>query len=515
MSAGDRTVTDPGRQERPLTQADQAALNSIAGLAASRGRDEALAKLRNLVAPSDTPSLILFSAIRTALHAEAIVDARQWATRLARRDQPDWQSALQVAEVLRGAGMSDEAGRYLGRLVARFPDQPVLHAQLGAQAAARGALDEARDHHRHALALDPGLTAPYLFLSRDPDSAPQPLIDALRGLPRQNLTPAQQANLLIAQGNCLDRLGDHRPAFEAYSNARDLTFSRRAASDLERQIKSAPAFVDDFDAETIRRAAGRGHPGNHPVFVVGMPRSGSTLIAQVLGAHSQVASLGERRILGNIVHDRFRQSAGQQSLVRALSEGDDTLRSLGDRYLQQAGALAPATALRWIDKLPFNFSLTGAAHLIFPAARTLYTRRAPLDTCWSMFTAAFSLDALQLDLAGIGRLHALSEFLMAHWTRAIPGAVVAVDYEKLVSHFEPQARALITQLGLDWEPACLAFHEQRNEVLTASDAQVHRPLFATSLGRSAPYAAWLEPFQEAREATLQRLQAASPAEQMP
>jgi hypothetical protein len=193
--------------------------------------------------------------------------------------------------------------------------------------------------------------------------------------------------------------------------------------------------------------------------------------------------------------------------LHALTTVDGGLESLGEGYLSQLSVLMPEMPDRVVDKMPFNFTLVGRCHLIFPNSAIIHTERDPLDVCWSMFTTGFRAKVLRLSLTEIGQLYAWHEYLMDHWRRVCP--VYSLSYQALVEDFEVETRRLIAATGLDWHPDCLNFHRGTGDVRTASAAQVRQPIYASSLGRAAAYQPWLGDFERAREDTLKRLEAAS------
>jgi hypothetical protein len=209
-----------------------------------------------------------------------------------------------------------------------------------------------------------------------------------------------------------------------------------------------------------------------------MPRSGSTLIEQILASHPDVHGGDERPDF--------------PELLRGFDGVD--YRALGTAYLGRSRALAPSAA-RVTDKLPGNFLHAGAIHLALPKARIIHSRRDPADTCLSCFTKLFrSEQAYTYDLGELGRYFRAYARLMAHWRAVLPPSVfLEVDYERLVADPETQTRRLLAHCGLTWDPACLAFHQTQRDVRTASAVQVRRPIYHGSIGRWRRYGARLSP----------------------
>ncbi len=240
-----------------------------------------------------------------------------------------------------------------------------------------------------------------------------------------------------------------------------------------------------FSPTVMRRSRGQGNPSTLPVFILGMPRSGSTLVEQILAGHPKVHAAGEppdwlERTMTTVWSDQ--RGAARSSL------GPERLRALAKTYLGGLAAMAPA-AERVTDKLPGNFQTLGLIHLALPNARIIHTRRDPVDTCLSCFSNLFAneLQPYTYDLGELGRLYRAYHALMEHWRRVLPpDTMLEVDYEDVVDNLEGQARRIIAYCGLDWDDACLAFHTVERAVRTASVVQVRQPIYRSSVGRWRP-----------------------------
>jgi hypothetical protein len=226
-----------------------------------------------------------------------------------------------------------------------------------------------------------------------------------------------------------------------------------------------------------------------------MPRSGTSLVEQILASHPDVFGAGELNDLADIFESR--PASGRSSFDADLLTGE-WLREIGSRYVMQVRTLAPE-AKRIIDKMPGNIRFAGLIHLALPNARIIHVRRDALDTCFSCYSTLFkgSLN-FSYDLSELGRVYKAYEELMAHWHTVLPeGVMLDVQYEDIVEDFEPQARRLVAFCGLSWDERCLKFHESAHAVRTASATQVRQPLFKSSIGRWRPYAEWLGPLRDA------------------
>jgi Sulfotransferase family len=255
--------------------------------------------------------------------------------------------------------------------------------------------------------------------------------------------------------------------------------------------------------ELIGRNGGFGNRSPLPVFIVGMPRSGSTLVEQILASHSRVFGGGERSDLTaamksigvDIAAPSFPESVAGLTGAQLARLGADYV----DRLQAAARSLGIATAERITDKMPANSCFVGLIHLALPNARIIHTRRDPIDTCLSCFAKLFGAEQpFAYDLGELGRYHRACDALMEHWRRVLPPEVVLdVQYEELVANFEPQARRIVAHCGLDWDDACLSFHKTERVVRTASVTQVRQPIYRTSIGRWRPADDVLRPLLDA------------------
>jgi hypothetical protein len=256
---------------------------------------------------------------------------------------------------------------------------------------------------------------------------------------------------------------------------------------------------DAFSGELLDRRHGFGDPSSTPVFVVGMPRSGTTLIEQILASHPKVFGAGERHEFHRIAVARGGAGIASAALPEQLSLlADDGLRRLGAEYAAAIGALAP-NASRVVDKMPGNFLHVGLIALALPNARIIHVSRDPVDTCVSCFATLFSGEQpYAYNLAELGRYYRAYDALMRHWRDVVPsGVMLEVRYEDIVDDLESQARAMIAHCGLEWDAACLEFHRTKRSVRTASKAQVRQPLYRSAVGRAKAYGPMLAPLLQA------------------
>jgi hypothetical protein len=250
-----------------------------------------------------------------------------------------------------------------------------------------------------------------------------------------------------------------------------------------------------FDPKQMKRGAGLGDPSAAPVFIVGMPRSGTTLAEQILASHPNVFGAGEINDFQKAILALGGDAAGALGSPEVASLlSPDELQRIGAGYVARLGAMAPE-ATRIVNKTPENFRFLGLIHRALPNARIIHTRRDPVDTCLSCFSKLFFENLpFAYDLGELGRYYRAYDALMAHWRALLPQeTLLEVQYEEVVDDLEGQARRIVAHCGLEWDPRCLDFHETERPVRTASVAQVRQPIYASAVGRWRPYEPFLGP----------------------
>jgi hypothetical protein len=320
-----------------------------------------------------------------------------------------------------------------------------------------------------------------------------------------SLSVAEQIDLGFALGKSFADIGEPARSFEYLLQANALK-RRHSDYDEARMLGPLERAHTVFTPELMRRHAGAGNPSPVPIFIVGMPRSGSTLVEQILATHPLVFAAGE--VLA------FRQAmraAGVHTTARPFPDSvtdltGTELRDMADRYLTAIHAMMRdgaehtlhARTQRVTDKMLFNFRCVGLIHLALPNARIIHTCRDPIDTCMSCFSLDFLSSPQMCDLGEMGRYYRAYSELMRHWRDLLPaGVMLDVHYEDLVLDLESHAQRIVAHCGLDWDPACLAFHETQRPVRTNSFAQVRQPVYRSSVGRWRPPPDALRPLLDA------------------
>jgi tetratricopeptide (TPR) repeat protein len=350
-----------------------------------------------------------------------------------------------------------------------------------------GRADEARAALVGAAAMFPHSASILFHLAELTTLAPgDPLIGRMEAaLAEEGRSARDRTTLHFGLGKALLDI-DPAEAFRHYDEGNRI---KRAsfAYDADTTDRWMAEIAKVFSPDLLSARADQGARSERPVFVVGMPRSGTTLVEQILASHSDVAGAGERMTLQALA-----AAAGFPHAFPALA--DARLKAIGEAYL---AALAPIAQgrKRVVDKMPANFALAGMIRLILPDARIIHCRRDPADLCFSCYTKLFSEpQPFAYSQIELGRFYRASERLAAHWRAALPAShFLELDYEALVTDLEPQARRLLDFLGLPWEARALKFHETSRQVRTASSLRVRQPLYRSSAGRSQKYAAYLQP----------------------
>jgi len=305
---------------------------------------------------------------------------------------------------------------------------------------------------------------------------------------RPDLGDSQRVALHCAAGKTHMDLGHADLAFHHFSEMKRLEALTFDLAAFEAAIEAAKAL---FTADFVAARAGEGDTASEPIFIVGMPRSGSTLLEQIVSGHSQLAGMGERPYVPTIAR---RLGYGQAHYAAALHNmPPGILGEIAKGYMSLARTAAERPG-RTVDKFLHNFLHVGLIRLLFPRARILHARRNPLDCCFSMFTSPLNeTHGYTRDLATLGRYYRVYAGLMKHWSAEFPGLILDVDYEQTVNEPEQQVRRVLDFLGLPWEDACLRFTENQRAVATISKWQVRQPLYRSSIDRWRPYAHHLRP----------------------
>jgi tetratricopeptide (TPR) repeat protein len=412
------------------------------------------------------------------------------------RTDPDHGGAHKtLGTVLLGEGELEGAIASYRRAIALDPSDCTLYHNLGTALQQLGRLDQAAEAYQKALEINPDFTVSRRQLSGvkkfDPKDLDIPELQ--RQLKNEDLAEMQRAELYFAMAKSFDDIGDYDKAFSALQAAnqivrRDLEFSS------ERNSQYVNRMIDTFTPEFLAERKSFGSSSEVPVFIIGMPRSGTTLVEQIICSHPQVFGAGELMHMHKLFTAIPDQLKTKQRFPEVAAEIDETMTlQLAEDYLGYLRSLDDS-ATRITDKMPFNFRMLGAIAMVFPKARFIHTRRNPLDVCLSCYFARFR-DALDFsyNLLDVGHYYREYERLMAYWKSVLDIQLMEVQYEELVANQEEISRQMIKFCGLEWDDRCLSFHEKERPVLTASNWQVRQPMYSTSVERWRNYEKYLGP----------------------
>ena len=400
------------------------------------------------------------------------------------------------------AGLHDRAIGFFERAFAREPRNAGFAYNLAASRQFSGDFDGAEAAYAAALDLDPSLHR--AWSSR---------VQLRRQTAESNFVEALSRQFEAAGGDAERRLHLGHALAKTYEDLGDpqtaLSWLLKAKSAKRRDVGYDPAAdAELFEAAAATFRAGdesQGDPSERPIFVVGLPRTGTTLVDRILSSHPQVRSAGELTNFALILK-RMTKTPGAYVLDAPVLEGalGLDLRRAGASYLESVRPVVGGEG-RFVDKMPLNVIYAGLIHRALPNARIVCLRRHPMDACLAnfrqLFATGFSYYDYAYDLADTARYYAGFDRLVAHWRAALPAdRFTEVAYEDLVADQEGETRRLLDFCGLDFDPRCLAFHENGAPVATASSVQVRRPIYASSVGRWRRYGEGLAPLRQALEA---------------
>ena len=469
--------------------------------------DDAEFLLENVLELAPAYHLARYDYVQVLLQRHRHTDALREAKKLLQAD-PDNRSYRTIYATACGAlALYDEALRIYRQLASETPQVAELHLSIAHTLKTRGQRQEAIDSYRAAAAANPSYGDAYWSLAnlktyRFTDEE----IARMRSAEAAPATqPVDRYHLCFALGKALEDRGEYAESYGRYErgNALKRAEIRYRPEPIERNAElQAQVCTREFFAAR----AGVGCDRDDPIFIVGLPRSGSTLLEQILASHSQVEGTMELAEIPRLVH-RLQGRDYQHSDPRypaALAElSADQFRQFGEQYI--ADTQVYRTGKRFfIDKMPNNFRHIGLIHLILPNARIIDARREPMACCFSNFKQLFaSGQEFTYSIEDITRYYRMYLQQMAHWDTVLPGKVLRVQHEAVVEDLESNVRRLLEFCGLDFEPACLEFHKTERSVRTASSEQVRQPIFKEGLDQWRNFEPWLQPLRAALGQTIE------------
>jgi tetratricopeptide (TPR) repeat protein len=415
--------------------------------------------------------------------------------------KPDDPAYLNLLAACFGlVGEDAKVSEIYARLTAVYPRQPRIWLNYGHALRTVGKSRDAVDAYRRSIALDPGLGDAHWSLANlkivaftSEDEA------AMRiQLARTDLGTEDRLHLHYALGKALEDRGDYAASFEQYRQGAKLRHDGTgydAGENTALTRRSQEFFTPAFFTE--RSSAGAPSPA--PIFVVGLPRSGSTLVEQILASHSAVEGTRELPDIGFLARDLgWMNGTGQDYPAKLATLDRKALAALGQSFLDMTQVHRKTQRPFFIDKMPNNFQHIGLIHLILPHAKIIDVRRHPLGACFSAFKQHFAQgQSFSYDLSDLGHYYRDYVALLGHFDAVLPGRIHRVIYEDLVDDTETQVRRLLEHCGLAFEEACLNFHQTARAVRTVSSEQVRRPIFRDGVNQWRHYEPWLAPLKEA------------------
>jgi len=461
-------------------------------------------------------------------------DAIAYAEQLVRLRPHEAKSYIMLGRACYNHGRLDMAKQAYIAALPHADDTTPIYCSLGQIATHRGEIDQAREYYERAITVTPtsvealcglaeihyrlgdrdnahrlthqaldvtGLSAravvQHAQLCHHYDECEEVVANGERVL--QNAIPAKEKESLhFSLGKVYDRMGRYDDAFRHYQHGNDLC---RVPYDRGSQETLVDRLIQVYGAEAVTTLPHSGSDSQRPVFIIGMPRSGTSLTEQILASHPQVHGAGELNDINQItcryLDDDLEHNKPYPLYVPSLGCAD--LEACANRYLQRLREHS-RDADRVTDKMPHNFHHLGFIAQLFPNARIIHCRRDPLDMGLSIFFQRFlATHSYSFDLADIGHYYLQYQRLMTHWRRVLRIPMLEIDYADLVNDFEGTCRRLVEFVGLEWDERCLHFHESERKVVTASYDQVRSPIYASSLQRWKRYEQHMGPLIRALE----------------
>ncbi len=412
----------------------------------------------------------------------------------------DDEVELNLGLMLRNQKKMNEAVSHYRRLLTRNPRHAKALHNLGDAYKELGEMEAANRILQKCISADPQSGKTYYLISRlktkNKDYAKW--IPQIEGLLTSTQTDTEnRVHLCFALANFYEAIGEDAKAFSNWQEGNRLqraaiNFDVRDYLDYFNRLKAA------FSPDLFEAKAGYGNPSPVPIFIIGMPRSGTTLVEQILASHPEVYGAGELPFLGQLAEKLPGVLGASKPYPECIKDlTPECATQLGEEYVQRVQKFGPE-AKHIADKLPHNFIQAALIPLLMPNAKIVHCRRNPMDTCLSCFVTLFG-DALNYthNLKELGTIYRYYQDLMAHWRSISQIRIFEIEYEYLVSEQESSTRELLEFCGLEWSPECLDFHLSRRPVRSASSVQVRQPMYRTSVERWKRYEEFLEPLKNA------------------
>jgi len=413
------------------------------------------------------------------------------------------------AAILANLGDSADSIKIYEAALSEHPRQPKVWMSYGHCLKTAGRQEDSVAAYRRAIAMEPTLGEAYWSLAnlktfRFTEADRHAIMKALE---RTDLPDDDRLHFEFALGKALEDQESYEESFAHYAKGNAIR-RKQHPYNADEETRYVSRCKAQYTAEFFEKRRWAGAPSAEPIFIVGLPPAGSTLLEQILASHSLVEGTMELPDLAQIARElagRIDQEHEAPFFEAVAAQGLDELRALGERYLDNTRVYRKTGAPFFIDKMPNNWLYIGLIHLILPKAKIIDARRHPLGCCFSAFKQQFARGQnFSYDLADLGRYYLDYVDLMAHVDRVLPGRVHRVFYESMIEDTEAEVRRLLEYCGLPFEGRCLKFYENERAVRTASSEQVRRPIFRDGMDRWRHYEPWLGPLKQALGPVLER-----------
>ena len=494
------------RKTIELNRNHQPALNNLGNLYREMGMvDEALIMLKRVLEINpDMPKswYNLGMVYRDMGDGENAVMCLEKVTML---EPANFKARIQLADC-RGLLLNDIEGAFkdYDAVIASTPDYAPAQIQKAYTLLTLGRHEEAEKFYRKAIEIDETATIAYGGLVSSNLYTEQDINKMLALLDNKNLDTKNLVDLHFFLGIVFDKNKQYEKAFKHFQQGNRLHRGTYEYN-VENFEKHVSQQICMFDESYMANHADHGVDSDLPVFIVGMPRSGTTLVEQILASHPDVHGAGELPYITNISRRLWVLCHGRDALLAdntpASNLPAEVIQAQAEAYLHQITKTCQSVS-RITDKTTLNFLYLGFIAMLFPQARIIHCQRNPLDTCLSMYMLKFMQPQLYAyDLQELGVCYRQYQRLMSHWQSLLGGRVLNIHYEELISDLEGNSRKLIDYMGLPWDERCLRFHETKRSVQTASHLQVRQNVYTTSRERWRNYEAWLGPLRAALDET--------------
>ena len=419
-------------------------------------------------------------------------------------DNPQFQSILAISQMQ--LGDYADAVRLFDSVLAAMPTSSATYTARGHALKTWGRRSEAIESYRKAIESDPAYCEAYYSLSNlKTYSFEAQELDAMDRLAASNmLTVADQVNLRFALGKAYEERSEWQLAFEHYKKG-NFFKKQQSSYSAPKMSEELAAQAEFFTREILGKFSSSGFLDSAPIFIVGLPRAGSTLLEQILSSHSQVDGTLELPNMLTIAQQLRRKAQGYDGInyPQVMARLDSLeLEKLGRRYIDETKVHRQGAPF-FIDKMPNNFRHIGLIKSILPNAKIIDARRHPVACCFSGFKQLFAEgQEFSYDLEDIAQYYNDYVSLMDHWDKVLPGSVLRVHYEEVTNDLEAQVERLLDYCGLPFESACLNFHETKRAVRTASSEQVRQPIYQSGVDQWRNFEPFLQPLIEKLRSSL-------------